>query len=79
MRALLVLVGLAAIVVIVLMSLGMISIDGGRLPRVAVQGGEAPKVDVGKIDVGTVNKTIEVPQVSVTKADQAPGNTTQAR
>ena len=37
MRALLVLLGLAALVLIVLLSLGMISIDGGRLPQVSVQ------------------------------------------
>ncbi len=69
MRALLVLLGLAVVVVIGLMSLGMISIDGGRLPRVAVEGGQAPKVDVGTIDVGTVNKTVQVPVVEVKKAD----------
>ncbi|WP_082441821.1 hypothetical protein [Sphingomonas sp. Leaf33] len=69
MRALLVLLGLAVVVAIILMSLGMISIDGGRLPRVAVQGGQAPKVDVGTIDVGTVNKTVQVPVVEVKKAD----------
>lgn len=71
MRALLVLLGLAVVVVIVLMSLGMISIDGGRLPRVAVEGGQAPKVDVGTIDVGTVNKTVQVPVVEVQRADNA--------
>ncbi|WP_326522908.1 hypothetical protein [Sphingomonas sp.] len=69
MRALLVLVGLAAVVLIVLMLLGMVSIGGGSLPRVAVEGGQAPKVDVGTIDVGTVNKTIAVPRVEVQKAD----------
>jgi multidrug efflux pump subunit AcrA (membrane-fusion protein) len=71
MRALLVLLGLAAIVLVVLMSLGMISIGGGSLPKVSVEGGSAPKVDVGRIDVGTVNKTIEVPVVDVQKADNA--------
>ena len=71
MRALLVLIGLAVVVVIVLMSLGMVSIGGGSLPTVQVQGGTAPKVDVGRIDVGTVNKTIAVPVVEVKKADNA--------
>jgi len=69
MRALLVLVGLAVVAVIVLMSLGMISLDGGRLPRVAVEGGQAPSVDVGRIEVGTVNKTVAVPVIDVQKAD----------
>jgi hypothetical protein len=73
MRALLVLIALAVVVVIGLMSLGMISIGGGALPQVKVEGGAAPKVDVGKINVGTVNKTIEVPTVDVEKA----ANTTQ--
>jgi len=71
MRALLILVGLAIVAVIALMMLGMISLDGGRLPRVAVQPGEAPKVDVGRIDVGTVNKTVAVPVIDVQTADNA--------
>jgi multidrug efflux pump subunit AcrA (membrane-fusion protein) len=71
MRALLVLVGLAAIVLVVLMSLGMVSIGGGSLPSVKVEAGTAPKVDVGTIDVGTVNKTVAVPAISVTRADNA--------
>ena len=71
MRALLVLIGLAVVVLIVLMSLGMVSIGGGSLPKVHVEGGTAPKVDVGTIDVGTVNKTIAVPVVDVERADNA--------
>lgn len=75
MRALLVLLGLAAIVLVILMSLGMVSIGGGSLPTVKVEGGSAPNVDVGRIDVGTVNKTITVPDIDVERAD----NTTTAR
>lgn len=71
MRALLVLIGLAAIVLVVLMQLGMVSIGGGSLPKVSVQSGTAPKVDVGTIDVGTVNKTVAVPKIEVHKADNA--------
>ena len=71
MRALLVLIGLAVVVLIVLMSLGMVSIGGGRLPTVAVQPGTAPQVDVGRIDVGTTNKTVAVPTIQVEKADNA--------
>lgn len=71
MRVILVLLGLAAVVLIILLSLGMISIGGGSLPRVTVQGGTAPNVDVGRIDVGTVNKTIAVPVVDVERADNA--------
>ena len=71
MRALLVLVGLALVVVIALMSLGMIQVGGGSLPQVKVEAGTAPKVDVGKIDIGTTNKVIEVPTVNVEKASNA--------
>jgi hypothetical protein len=71
MRALLILLGLAAIVLVILMSLGMVSIGGGSLPKVTVEGGSAPDVDVGRIDVGTVNKTIAVPDIAVERADNA--------
>ncbi len=76
MRALLGLVGIAAIVVVILMSLGFINIDQvqrAALPSVKVEGGQAPKfdVDVGKVDVGTVNRTVEVPAISVEKPANA--------
>ncbi len=71
MRALLVLLGLAAIVLVVLMTFRMISIDGGSLPTVRVEAGTAPKVDVGTIDVGTVDKTVAVPVIDVRRADNA--------
>ena len=71
MRAILVLIGLAALVLVVLLSLGMISLQTtpGRLPSVAVQGGAAPavKADMGSIDVVTTNKTVEVPTVTTTE------------
>lgn len=71
MRAIFVLLGLAVVVLIILLATGMISLDGGRLPKVAVEGGQAPKVDVGRIDVGTVNKTVAVPKIDVQRADNA--------
>lgn len=71
LRGLLALIGLAAIVLVILMSLGMVSIGGGSLPQVKVEGGQAPNVDVGRIEVGTVNKTVEVPTIAVEKADNA--------
>lgn len=72
MRFLLVLVGLAALIVVVLMSLGMISIDQTKtaaLPSVQVNGGEAPKfnVNVGSVGVGSTNTTVEVPTVGTTE------------
>ena len=69
MRAILVLIGLFALVLVALMAFGLVSVGGGEAPTVTVEGGRAPSVDVGRIDVGTTNKTVEVPTVSVEKAD----------
>lgn len=69
MRAILVLLGLAALVLVVLMSLGMVSFQTtpGKLPT--IQAGEAPTVtaEVGSIGIGTTNKTVEVPTVGTTE------------
>ena len=75
MRALLVLLGIAALVILAGMATGFINIDQtqtARLPR--IEGGQAPefKADVGKIDVGTERKTIEVRSVDVRKPSEAP-------
>ncbi|HEU4961337.1 MAG TPA: hypothetical protein VFT56_13135 [Sphingomonas sp.] len=72
MRTLLVILGLIIIVLVVLMALGFINIDQtrqGQMPSVQVQGGQAPafQADVGSVDVGSANKTVQVPTVSVTK------------
>lgn len=67
MRAILAILGLAAIVIVVLMSLGMLSLNmkSGALPEVKLEGGKAPavKADVGEVGMGTTNKTIQVPTV----------------
>jgi hypothetical protein len=67
MRAILVILGLAAIVAVVLMSLGMLSFNmqSGTLPQVKLEGGQAPavKADVGEVGMGTTNKVIQVPTV----------------
>lgn len=69
MRAILVLIGLAALVLVVMMSLGMVSFQTtpGSLPT--LQGGQVPtvKADVGSIDLTTTNKTVEVPAVTTTE------------
>ncbi len=77
MRTLLILVGVAALVILAGMATGFINIDQtqtAQLPR--IEGGQAPefKADVGKIDVGTEQKVIEVPKVEVQKpaADPTP-------
>ena len=77
MRGILILLGIVALVVIVLLSLGMISFDQERaaqLPSVKIEGGQTPKfdVDVGRVDVTTTNKTVEVPTLQVEKAAPAP-------
>lgn len=70
MRFLLALVGIAALVVVALVSLGLLKLDtkGGALPSVRVDGGKAPSVDaeMGKVEFGTKNKAIEVPTVTTT-------------
>lgn len=70
MRAILVLLGVAALIVAALMTFQFIGIDQTRpaaLPQVRVEAGQAPRfdVDVGKVDVGTVNRTVEVPAIRV--------------
>ena len=76
MRTLLALLGLVVIVVVLLMAFGMINIDQTRtaqLPKISVQGGQAPafQADVGKVAVGTENKTVAVPTLEVQKAGNA--------
>jgi len=76
MRALLVLVGIAALVVLAGMALGFIKLDQTQtasLPH--LEGGQAPKFEatVAKVNVGTENKTVEVPKIDVQKPGE-PGN-----
>ena len=69
MRGLLAILGLAAVVVVVLMSLGMLSINmqSGSLPTIKFEGGKAPSLaaDVGDVGMGTTNKTIQVPTITM--------------
>jgi hypothetical protein len=68
MRTILVALGLAALILAGLMVTGMVSIDQTR-PAVV----QAPefKAGVGKVELGTTNKTVEVPTLQVEKADGA--------
>jgi len=73
MRAILVIIGLAAVVLVALMSLGMVRIQqtsSGSLPTIAFSGGKTPtfKADVGKVNVGMTNTTVQVPTVAMTNA-----------
>ena len=72
MRAILILVGLAALAVVGAWSIGLISIDQNKLaqaPQLKLEGGQAPEftVNMAKIEIGTENKTIEVPTVGTTQ------------
>jgi len=70
MRALLVLIGLAALVVAGLMATGMMTLQTtpGSMPSPKFEGGKAPavKANVATISVGTENRSIEVPTVTTT-------------
>jgi hypothetical protein len=75
MRALLALIGLAVLAVVVLMSLGMVSIEqqqGAALPRISVnaEGGQLPKfkAETGSVGIGTTNETVRVPDVEMKNA-----------
>lgn len=75
MRAILVLAGIAALVLLAAMALGFVRFDQtqtAQLPR--LEGGQAPKfeADVARVNVGTEEKTVEVPRVSVDKPGEAP-------
>lgn len=75
MRALLVLLGVAALVLLAAMALGFVRFDQtqtAQLPR--LEGGQAPKfeADVAKVNVGTEQKTVDVPRVSVERPGETP-------
>jgi len=68
--ALLVIVAL----VIAAFAFGLVNIDQvreGKVPEIAVTGGEAPKfdVDTARIDIGSKKETVEVPTINVERAD----------
>ena len=70
MRAILILLAVAAIALLVAMQLGLVRLDQtqtAQLPR--IEGGQAPRfeVDTAKVNVGTENKTVELPKVSIDK------------
>ena len=84
MRFLLALIGLAAVILIVLLATGMLRLNGspGTLPTVKVEGGSAPSVtaNMATVTVGSENKTVEVPTVTINKpGEPAPANTAAAQ
>jgi hypothetical protein len=82
MRFLLALIGLAAVVVIILLATGMMTLNGtaGSLPTVKVEGGTAPAVTANVATVTTGTKTVEVPTINVNKpGEPAPANSAAAQ
>jgi len=69
MRALLVLLAVTALVVVALMQFGIVSFTQTQAAVVQAPRFEA---DVARVSVGTENKVVAVPTVSVTKPGQAP-------
>ena len=70
MRAIVTIVAIVVIVAIVAVYTGFVNLSGtsGSLPKVAIEGGKAPSIDanVGSVDFGTKNTTVEVPKVETT-------------
>ncbi|WP_420142538.1 hypothetical protein [Sphingomonas sp.] len=71
MRAIVTILAIVVVIGIIALATGFINLSGnsGELPKVAVEGGKLPSVnaDVGDIDVGTRNTTVEVPEVKTEK------------
>jgi hypothetical protein len=72
MRGILVLIGLAAVAVVVLMSLGMLRVEqqqGATLPSITfdAKGGQLPtfKAETGTVGIGTTNTTVQLPNVEM--------------
>ena len=71
MRAIVTILAIVVVIAIVAVATGFVNLHGnsGALPSVKVEGGKAPTVsaDVGSIDVGTKNTTVDVPKVDTVK------------
>lgn len=72
MRFLLILVGIVALLFLGAWALGIVDLrqtQTARVPEVKLEGGQAPKfdVDVGKVEIGTETRTVEVPKVETEK------------
>ena len=72
MRPLLTIVAVVVLLLIIGVATGFINLTGrgGDMPEVKVEGGALPTVDadVGDVDVGTKNETIQVPTIDVDTA-----------
>jgi len=75
MRFIVGLIAIAALVAIVAISTGWLKIgqtQSASLPTLKVEGGQLPayNAQVAKVEVGTENRTVEVPTVRVDKPGQ---------
>ena len=72
MRPLLTIVAVVVLLLIIGVATGFINLTGrgGDMPEVKVEGGALPTVDadVGDVDVGTKNETIQVPTIDIDTA-----------
>ena len=71
MRAVVTILAIVVVIAIIAVATGFVNLHGspGELPKVKVEGGQAPavKADVGSVDVGTKNSNIDVPKVETVK------------
>jgi hypothetical protein len=71
MRAVVTILVIVVVIAIIAVATGFVNLHGspGELPKVKVEGGQAPavKADVGSVDVGTKNSSIDVPKVETVK------------
>jgi hypothetical protein len=70
MRGFLALIAVVVLLLIVAVATGFLNLkqtQTAELPKVQVEGGQAPKFDanVGAVDVGTKSETVKVPKVEV--------------
>lgn len=70
MRALFALIGVAALLLVGAMSLGIVRVHQTRdavMPDVALEGGQTPKfqADVANVSLGTEEKTVTVPTIAM--------------
>ena len=89
MRAILAILGLAAVVLVIQMALGMVRIEqtsDAALPQLKFEGGKAPefKADMGRVGMGSTNTSVEMPTIEMknvtvelptVEVEKASGNT----
>lgn len=71
MRAIVTILAIIVVIGIIAVATGYVNLHGkaGTMPTVSVQGGSAPAVsaDVGSIDVGSKNSSVDVPKIETVK------------